>query len=110
MNRKTAQAIMANLPIIEHFANGGDLGFRLINCKGEFCYTSPAHKITLSVLREDRLSGYVRVKPKYKLNKETGAYERVTRHWPTTIADSEILDDLCKRDSVRAITPSMKDE
>lgn len=97
MDRETARAIMANLPIIEHFAQGGDLGFRLVDCKGEFHYTSPTHKITLSVLRADRLSGYVRVKPKFKFNKATGKMDRVQRYWPTKIAESEIIDDLCQR-------------
>ena len=93
MTRDQAKAILQNLDLIRHFANGGDLGHRLFNCKGEFVYTSPTQKIVLSNLRADKLTGYVRVKPRMAWNAETGIYERKPRYWPTKIKEAEIFEE-----------------
>jgi hypothetical protein len=91
MTRDQAKAILANLDLIRHFADGGDIGHRLINCHGEFVYTSPTDKITLSNLRSDRMTGYVRVKTKLVWNSTCGMWERKKRAWPERIPESEII-------------------
>ena len=93
MTRNQARAILANIELIRHFAEGGDIGHRLIKCHGEHVYTSPTSKITLSNLRSDRLTGYVRVKSKYRWNPVLRLYERAERAWPERIKESEIIKE-----------------
>lgn len=81
-----------NLDLIRHFAEGGEIGHRLFNCRGEFVYTSPSQKIVMSNLRSDKLTNYVRVKPRLAWNSELQAYERKHRYWPTKVKEEEIFE------------------
>jgi hypothetical protein len=93
VTRDQARAILANIDLIRHFAEGGDIGHRLFNCNGKFVYTSPTEKIVLSNMRPDKLTSYVRVKPKMKWNADLQMYERAQRHWPTKIKEAEIFEE-----------------
>ena len=95
MTREQARAILAHLDLIRHYAEGGDVGHRMHNCKGEFLYTAPARGICLSNLRADSTS-YVRVKPRYVWDTAICSPVRHMRAWPERIGEHEIISEDAK--------------
>ena len=90
MNRDQAKGLLANLDILRHFAEGGDLGHRLFNYKGELVKISPTDKLNLSGISTVS-TYYVKVKQKIRWNSNLQCYERVRRHWHETIDENEII-------------------
>ena len=90
MTRDQAKAIIENLQLIKHFAYGGDIGFRLIDCHGKDCGITPAHTITISNLKPNSITNYVMVKPKYKIT-SCNMPQRIIRYWPDKIQVKEII-------------------
>lgn len=72
MNREQCRAILANLPLIQHYAAGGDIGFYIHDS------LFLTNKITLGCLHEAGTS-YVRLKTRIAFNPETGASYPVAR-------------------------------
>lgn len=95
MTRDQARAILANLDLIRHYAAGGDIGHRMINYRGEFLHTDVARHIVLGNLSTDGSHRYVMVKPKYRMDPETGGPVRVERCWPEKIQEGEIIKQNC---------------
>lgn len=91
MTREQARAILAHLDLIRHYAEGGDVGHRMHNHRGEFLYTSPARGICLGNLRTDS-TNYVRVKPRFVFDRANGSPVRRPRAFPERIAEHEIID------------------
>lgn len=91
MNRDHARAIMANIELIRHFAEGGDVGHRKINCAGEYLWTNPTNKIVLGNLSTDGTGNYVRLKAKYSWNPVLCTFERIERSTTSRVAESEIM-------------------
>jgi hypothetical protein len=90
MNREHARAILAHIDLIRHFAEGGDVGHRLINCRGEHVAVYPTDKINLGGLNTAG-TYYVRVKPKLAWDKVLQRHVRHVRHWPEKIQPHEIM-------------------
>lgn len=92
MNRLQAQAILANIDIIRHFAEGGDIGHRLIDCHGTQLYITPAKGIGLSGMSPGKHCLYVKVKPRFRWDENLKTYVRAPRYWPEKIKESEIIE------------------
>lgn len=90
MTRDQAKAIIANIELIRHFADGGDIGHRTYTCTGEFLGINPAHKINLCNLRVDERY-YIRLKAKLVWNSECNGYVRRERHWPEKVPTNEAI-------------------
>lgn len=90
MNREQARAILAHIDLIRHFAKGGDIGHRHINCKGDLVRISPTDKILLSGMQADS-TFYVKVKARYETSKESGKPIRIRRCWTQEIYEHEII-------------------
>ena len=88
MTREQAQAIIAHLDLIRHFADGGDIAHKLIDCNGNHVRTTVCRNIVLSNLRPDH-TNYVRVKA--RITYENGMWIRRARCFTENIPDSEIL-------------------
>jgi len=91
MNRDHCKAILANIELIRHFAEGGDIGHQAPNCSGEMMPISVAKSIGLSGLKPDGSTWYLMLKPRYKFNSATQKMERVLRHWPEQPKAEEII-------------------
>lgn len=91
MNRDQCKAILANLELIRHFAEGGDIGHQAPNCAGEMMPISVAKGIGLGGLKPDGSTWYLMLKPRYKFNPATRMMERVPRHWPEAPKPEEII-------------------
>ena len=92
MTRDQAKAILENLDLIRHYAEGGDIGHQLIRSDGRLAFISPARVLTLSNMKPGRPTNYVRVKAKFRWNPELQMYERATRAWPERIKRSEVIE------------------
>lgn len=90
MNRDQAKAIIANLDIVKHFAEGGDLGYRLYTYDGELICISPTDKIILSNITP-MSTHYVKVKTKYRWNPIFNRHERVQRCSFDCIDENELM-------------------
>ena len=90
MNREQAQAILQNLDLIRHFAEGGDIGHRVINYKGTQLRISTSKSILLCNLRPNDQSLYVKVRP--RLVFRGGVLVRRQRCFTETIRDSEVIE------------------
>ena len=95
MNREQCKAILANLDLIRHFAENGDVGHRAPNCHGEMMPISIARGIGLGGLKPNGSTWYLRLKPRYKLNPTTKQWERVMRHWPEVPTEADVI--YCER-------------
>lgn len=91
MNREQCQAILENLDLIRHFAQGGDIGHRLHDYRGVFVKLYPAKKINLGNLHPGAGTTYVKLKPKLRFNTRYGAWERVERTHYDNIGEHEVL-------------------
>jgi hypothetical protein len=91
MNQEHCKAILSHIQLITHYANGGDVGHRAPNCKGDMMPIHPSRSINLNGLRPDGATFYLMLKPKYRLNKNTKRMERVERTFNEFISDSEII-------------------
>lgn len=91
MNRDHCKAILANIELIRHYAEGGDIGHQAPNCVGEMMPISIAKGIGLGGLKPDGSTWYLMLKPKYKLNTNTKRMERVMRHFPEQPKPEEII-------------------
>jgi hypothetical protein len=92
MNRDQAKAIIENIDLIRHFAEGGEIGFRAFNCCGEPIAIWPSKSIILSNMFPGHHCLYVKVKAKMVWNSKLECYEHAPRHWPTKITEAEIID------------------
>ncbi len=93
MNREQAKGIVANFDLIKHFAEGGEVGHRLIDCHGKQLYISPAKGIGLGGISPYGNCLYVKVKARYRWDPYLNAYVHAPRHWPERIRESEILNE-----------------
>jgi hypothetical protein len=91
VNRDQCKAILANLDLIRHFADNGDIGHRAPNCRGEIMPISIAKGIGLGGIKPDGSTFYLRLKPKYKFNNHTQKMERVMRHWPEVPTENDVI-------------------
>lgn len=91
MTRDQAKAILANLDLIKHFAQGGDIGHRGYTWNGEPLDIKPASKITLGNLKPCRDRYYVKVKAKFAWNPVLKIHERQQRCWPERIDEHEVI-------------------
>lgn len=91
MNREQAKAIVAHIDLIRHFAEGGDVGHRLIDCYGHQVAIYPTHRINLGGLHVDG-TYYVRVKPKLVWDRLLQKHVRKQRYYPETIPANEVLN------------------
>lgn len=91
MTREQAQAILENIDIIRHYANGGDIGFRLHNYKGEYLGIHVSNKINLCNLRPG-VTNLVMLKPRLRVSSEPQCINRVIRAWYTKVGESEVLN------------------
>jgi hypothetical protein len=91
MNRDQCKAIIANIELIRHFAEGGDIGHQAPNCAGEMMPISISRGVGLSGLKPDGSTWYLMLKPKYKFNSITKKMERVMRIWPEHPMAEEII-------------------
>lgn len=57
MTRDQAKAIIANIDLIRHFADGGDIGHRTYTCDGKFLGINPTRKIGTSDQRVEGADG-----------------------------------------------------
>lgn len=90
MNRDQARGLLANLDILRHFAEGGDIGHRLINYKGELVRITPTDKLNLSGISSVS-TYYVKVKVKLRWNSNLQCYERVRRCFTEAISENEVI-------------------
>lgn len=90
MNRKQAKGLIANLDILRHFAEGGDIGHRLFDYKGNMVKICPTDKLNLSNISIIS-TNYVKVKQKIRWNPILKCHERVSRHWHESIDENEII-------------------
>jgi len=91
MNREQCRAILANLDLIRHFAENGDIGHRAPNCHGEMMQISIAKGIGLGGLKEDGSTWYLKLKPRYRFNNTTQKMERIMRYWPEVPTESDVI-------------------
>ena len=91
VNREQAKAILANIELIRHFAENGDIGHRAPNCKGEMMPISIAKGIGLGGLKPDGSTFYLMLKPKYKFNNHTQKMERVMRYLPEVPTENDVI-------------------
>lgn len=91
MNRDHCKAILANLELIKHFAEGGDIGHQAPNCAGEMMPIAVARGIGLGGLKPDGSTWYLMLRPRYKYNTETKAMERIIRCWPQVPSVDDII-------------------
>ncbi len=91
MNRDNCKAILANLELIQHFADGGDIGHQAPNCAGEMMPISIAKGIGLQGLKPDGSTWYLMLKPRYKFNTRTKVMDRIVRNWPERPSDDEVI-------------------
>lgn len=89
MNRDQARAILQNIDLIRHYAEGGDVGHRLIDCKGNPVRICPTKSINLSGLYPDRNCLYVRVKPRFVM--QDGSLIRRGRCFTESIKPAEVI-------------------
>ncbi len=90
MNREQCQAILENLDLIRHYAEGGDIGHRLHDYRGVFVKIYRAKKINIGNMHPGGTT-YVKLKPKLRFNKHLNAWERVERTFYDHIGESEVL-------------------
>ena len=91
MNRDHCKAILANLDLIRHFAEGGDIGHRAPNCHGDMMPISCARGIGLGGLKPDGSTWYLRLKPRYRMNQQSRVMERIMWEWPAVPKDSDVI-------------------
>lgn len=90
MNREQAKALLENADILRHFADGGDLGFRLFDYRGVLVKTVPVDSLNLSGISKVS-THYVMVKARLRWDANLQCYERVRRCWTETIDENEII-------------------
>ena len=90
MTREQAQAILENIDIIRHYANGGDIGFRAHNYKGEYLGIRVSNKINLCNLHPGG-TGLVMLKPRLRVSAEPQSISRIVRSWYTKVEENEVL-------------------
>lgn len=90
MNREQCQAILENIDLIRHFAEGGDVGHRLHDYRGVFVKIYPAKGVMVGNLHPGGTT-YVKLKPKLRFNKHIGVWERVERTFYDDIGEHEVL-------------------
>ena len=88
MTREQARAILKNIDLIRHYADGGDVGHRLIDCTGKQLRICPAKSVILSNLHPDKHCLYVIVKP--RLVMRNGALVRRQRCFTESIKEQEL--------------------
>ena len=91
MNRDNCKAILANLELIKHFAEGGDIGHQAPNCAGEMMPIACAKGIGLGGLKPDGSTWYLMLKPKYKYNMTTKSMDRIYRYWPEVPSADDVI-------------------
>lgn len=91
MNREQCKAILANLDLIRHFAEGGDIGHRAPDCSGKMMPIHVARGIGLQGLHVDGGTYYLKLKPKYRVNNVTKGFDRVPWCWPSVPKDSDVI-------------------
>lgn len=92
MNREQAKAILANIELIRHFANGGEIGYMRSNGRGEYIGTTLERSIVVSHLHaHPDLTRYVRLKPRMVYSQVTGRCEPSPRLWLKAIGKHEIM-------------------
>lgn len=98
MNRENCKAILANIELIRHFADGGDIGHQAKNCAGEEMPIHIAKGIGLGSIHPDGSTYYVRLKPHYVMSPD-GTPIRISRAWPETAKKSDVI--LCNHNKVK---------
>lgn len=82
MTRDQAKAIMQNIDLIRHFAQGGEIGHRLIDASGNQVAIYPSNKIVLTNMSPSKHCLYVKVKTRLRWDKAIQGYVRAPRYWP----------------------------
>ncbi len=90
MNREQCRALLENIDLIRHFAEGGDVGHRLHDYRGVFVKIYPAKGVMVGNLHPGGTT-YVKLKPKLRFNKHIGVWERVERTFDDDIGEHEVL-------------------
>lgn len=92
MTRDQAKAILKNIDLIRHFAEGGEIAHRLINCSGQQVAIYPTNKIVLTNMSPTDHCLYVMIKKRLRWNAQFQCYEHVPRYFPTKVKANEIID------------------
>lgn len=91
MNREQAQAILDNIDLIRHFAEGGEIGHRLHDYTGEQVRICPTNKILLSNIERHGLTNYCKVKKRLVYDRELRCYVHRPRCWTENISEREVI-------------------
>ena len=91
MNRAQARAILDNLDLIQHFADGGEIGHRMHDYTGTQVAIYPTQKILLSNIESGGLTNYCKVKKRLTISPASGAVIWKPRYWPEKISEREII-------------------
>lgn len=65
MTREQARALLMHLDLVRHYADGGDVGHRLIDANGKTHGIYVSRGLNLSSLSPDRQCLYVALRPRY---------------------------------------------
>lgn len=93
MTRDQAKAIMQNIDLVRHFAEGGEIAFRAFNHAGEAVAIWPAKGINITNMMPDKHCLYVKAKARMVWNAAIKNYEHVPRSYPTKLTEAELIKD-----------------
>lgn len=92
MNRAQASILLDHLPLLRHFADGGEIGHRMHSHDGQQVAIYPTKTILLSCIESGGITNYCRVKPRYRYNRNLDRWELAPRYYPETIKENEVIN------------------